>query len=85
MVKLNIEDGYYLLKCISTYDKEQTDANKEIIIQQRKNEAFGKEYDAFVEALNKKINEKLWQGIELIQDELVDTDDFFEIYEKYLQ
>ena len=79
------EDGYYLLKCISTYDKEQTDANKEIIIQQRKNEAFGKEYDAFVESLNKKINEKLWQGIELIQDESVDTDDFFEIYEKYLQ
>ena len=73
------------MKCISTYDKEQTDANKEIIIQQRKNEAFGKEYDAFVESLNKKINEKLWQGIELIQDESVDTDDFFEIYEKYLQ
>ena len=79
------EDGYYLLKCISTYDKEQTDANKAIIIQQRKNEAFGKEYDAFVASLSKKINEKLWQGIEMIQDEAVDTDDFFEIYEKYLQ
>lgn len=79
------EDGYYLLKCISTYDKEQTDANKEIIIQQRKDEAFGKEYDAFVASLSKKINETLWQGIELMQDESVDTDDFFEIYEKYLQ
>ena len=62
-----------------------TDANKEIIIQQRKDEAFGKEYDAFVASLSKKINETLWQGIELMQDESVDTDDFFEIYEKYLQ
>lgn len=77
------KDGYYLLKCISTYDKEQTDANKALIIQQRKDEAFGQEYDAFVETLSKKINEKLWQSIELIQDEAVDTDDFFEIFKKY--
>ncbi len=78
-------DGYYLLKCISTYDKEQTDANKERIIQQRKDETFGQEYDAFVEKLSKKINEKLWKSIEFLQDEDVDTDDFFEVYEKYLQ
>ncbi len=78
-------DGYYLLKCISTYDKEQTDANKQLIISQRKNEAFGEEYDAFVESLSKKINEKLWVEITLLQDENVDTDDFFEIYKKYFQ
>ena len=76
-------DGYYLLKCISTYDKEQTDANKELIIQQRKDAAFGQEYDAFVETLSKKINEKLWQSIELLQDASVDTDDFFKVFEKY--
>ncbi len=80
---IETEDGFYLLKCISTYDKEQTDANKVLIIQQRKNEAFGEEYDAFVETLSKKINEKLWQGIVLLQDENVDTDDFFAVYEKY--
>lgn len=82
---IETEDGYYLLKCISTYDKEQTDANKVLIIQQRKNEAFGQEYDAFVETLNKKINENLWQSIALVQDENVDTDDFFEVYEKYFK
>lgn len=82
---IQTEDGYYLLKCISTYDKEQTDANKVLIIQQRKNEAFGLEYDAFVENLSKKINEKLWQGIALVQDENVDTNDFFEVYEKYFE
>ena len=82
---IETEDGYYLLKCISTYDKEQTDANKELIIAQRKNEAFGEEYNAFVESLSKKINEKLWQEITLMQDANVDTDDFFEIYKKYFQ
>lgn len=80
---IQTEDGYYLLKCISTYDKAQTDANKQLILQQRKNEAFGKEYDAFVETLSKKLNKKLWKGIALLADERIDTDNFFEIYEKY--
>jgi len=82
---IRTEDGYYLLKCISTYDKEQTDANKVLIIQERKNKAFGEEYDAFVTTLSKKINEKLWDNIVLLQDEAVDTDDFFEVYEKYFE
>lgn len=82
---IETEDGYYLLKCISTYDKEQTDANKVLIIRQRKNEAFGLEYDAFVGTLSKKINEKLWESIALLQDENIDTDDFFEVYEKYFE
>jgi len=81
---IETQDGFYLLKCISTYDKEQTNANKERIAQERKNEAFGKEYDAFVETLSKKLNEKLWEGIGLLQDGNVNTDTFFEIYEKYL-
>ena len=80
---IQTEDGYYLLKCISTFDREQTDANKQLIIQQRKNQAFGKEYDAFVESLSKKLNDKLWQEVSLIQEEAVDTADFFEIYEEY--
>lgn len=80
---IETKDGYYLLKCVSTHDKEQTDANKQLIIQQRKNETFGKEYDAYVENLSKKLNEKLWQSIELVQDNSVNTNDFFEIYEDY--
>ena len=38
--------GYHIVKCISTYDKEETDANKLVIIEQRKKEAFSQEYDA---------------------------------------
>jgi len=80
---IETQDGYYLLKCISTYDKEQTEANKQLIAQERKNEAFGKEYDAFVENLSKTLNEKLWKQMDWIQDDDVNTDSFFEVYEKY--
>lgn len=75
--------GYYLLKCISTFDREQTDANKLVLIEERKNEAFGKEYEAFVKTLARKLNDKLWQQIELIHAEDVETDSFFDVYETY--
>ncbi|MBQ7776089.1 MAG: peptidylprolyl isomerase [Lachnospiraceae bacterium] len=75
--------GYYLLKCISTFDREQTDANKLVLIEERKNEAFGKEYEDFVNKLARKLNDDLWQEVELLQTEDVTTDSFFEVYEKY--
>ena len=78
------EDGYHILKCISTFDREETDANKMHIIEQRKKEAFGREYDAFVGTLIRDLNEKLLEEITLIRDEEVDTDSFFDVYHKYL-
>lgn len=75
--------GYYLLKCINTFDKEQTDAYKLVLEEERKNEAFGQEYEAFVKKLARKLNDKLWQKVELIRTEDVETDSFFDVYESY--
>lgn len=79
------EDGYYLLKCISTFDRAETDANKLVIIEKRKNEAFRKEYDAFVEKKARKLNEKLWEQVELNRTAGVDTKNFFEVYEECMK
>lgn len=75
--------GYHIIKCISTFDREETDANKKIIVEKRRQEAFGREYTAFVETLAKNLNRDLWDKIELIDDEKVTTDNFFVVYEKY--
>lgn len=77
------DNGYYILKCVSTLDREQTDANKLAIIEKRKQEAFAKEYDAFVNTLARKLNEKLWEKVELIHEPGVSTSNFFEIFAKY--
>lgn len=75
--------GYHIVKCISTYDKEETDANKLVIIEQRKKEAFSQEYDAFVNKLARKLNDKLWQQVDLIHSQDVKTSSFFEVFDKY--
>lgn len=77
------ESGYHIIKCINTFDREQTDANKLEIVEERRKEVFGQEYDAFVEKLNRGLNEKLWQQVGFLHDENVTTLNFFDVYEKY--
>lgn len=77
--------GYHIMKCISTFNKEATDANKIKIVEQRKEEAFGKEYDDFVKTLTKNLNKELWATISFIHDDNVVTSDFFEVYDEYFK
>ena len=49
-------------------------------MEQRREEVFSQEYDAFVETLTRKLNEELWESISFIHDENVATSDFLEIF-----
>ncbi len=80
---IETEAGYHIIKCISTFNREETDANKLKIMEERKNQAFGQEYDQFVETLVRNLNQKVWNEIELIHDSEVTTSNFFEVYTKY--
>lgn len=77
--------GYHIIKCISTFDKEETDSNKIKIMEQRKKEVFGQEYDAFVGTLTRKLNEDLWEEVRFIHNENVVTSDFFDVYYDYFE
>lgn len=77
------ESGYEIIKCLSTFDREQTDLNKLQIVEERRREVFGQEYDAFVKTLARQLNEKVWEEMELLRDEAVETKSFFDVYGKY--
>lgn len=72
--------GYHIIKCISTFNREETDANKIKIVEQRRKEVFSQEYDAFADSLTRNLNKELWDSVSLIHDENVKTTDFFQIY-----
>lgn len=76
-------DGYYIIRCVSTLDREETDANKEKIITQRKKEAFNEAYGTFVDEQVKQFNEELWTQIGMVHDANVTTESFFDVYEQY--
>ncbi len=77
------DKGYHIIKCLSTFDREETDANKLEIVEERRKEVFGEEYDAFVSTLVRGLNEDLWEELSLIHDSRVTTSGFFEVYGKY--
>ena len=77
------ETGYHIIKCLNTFNREETDANKLEIVEQRRQEAFGEEYDQFVDGLVRNLNQKLWDEITLIHNSEVKTSDFFEVYAQY--
>ncbi len=77
------EYGYHIIRCISTFNREETDANKIKIVKERKKEAFTAEYEQFLSGLTKNINTKEWDLITMIHDPNVITTDFFDNYETY--
>lgn len=77
------EIGYHIIKCVSTFNREETDANKLKIVEQRKNEVFGQEYNKFVDTLVRNLNQELWNQISLIHNSEVTTSNFFEVYGEY--
>lgn len=80
---IETEAGYHIIKCISTFDREQTDMNKLTIVEERRREVFGQEYDAFVQTLARQLNTELWDSMKLLHDEEVTTADFFDVYAEY--
>ncbi|MBQ7942742.1 MAG: peptidylprolyl isomerase [Lachnospiraceae bacterium] len=75
--------GYHIIKCISTFDKEETDRNKLKIIEQRRKEVFNETYTEFTQGLTGNINQELWDSISFLENEEVHTSSFFEIYQKH--
>lgn len=76
--------GYHIIKCITTFNRKETDDNKVKIVEKRKEEVFGQEYEAFAEPLVKKLNDRLWEQVTLLHDEEIVTDNFFEVYKQYV-
>ena len=73
-----LEDGYHILKCIDTLDREKTDRNKLDIIEARRNEVFGTEYDGFVETLARRINKKAYEELDFLSIKGVRFPNFFD-------
>lgn len=77
------DEGYYIIKCISPFNREETDQNKVKIIEQRRKEEFNRQYTDFVSGLPRDMNDKLWDSAGFIEDKNVTTSTFFDVYDKY--
>lgn len=80
---IETEYGYHIIKCISTFDRDETDANKVKIVEQRKNEAFNQVYVEYVKGLYSNLNRKLWDSLTFDAHSDGRTTNFFDVYNAY--
>lgn len=77
---IETEFGYHIIKCLSTFNREETDLRKQIIADERREEVFGQEYDEFASTLVTYMNETLWNSLSIKKLDKVETSSFFDIY-----
>lgn len=81
--KIKTKNGWYFIYCTNNYNQELTDANKSVILQQRREEAFDDVYNEYLPKLHSEFNEKVWNEVKIEVDKEITTDSFFKVYEKY--
>ena len=75
------DEGISIVKCLSSYDRERTDANKARLVEKRRAEAFDKVYSDFVHDLYTDFNTGLWDDLQISDRSLDTTENFFDVYE----
>ena len=77
------DDGYYFVKCLNKFEEQLTQDNKSNIRIKREKEQFEDTYQDFVDSSTFELNEALWSSITLDDTSDIQTDSFFDVYDKY--
>ncbi len=77
------EFGYHILMCTSSFDRDETDANKAGILKSRQQEEFNRIYDEYVQTLVSNLNLPLWESVNYQKRPTVNTTGFFDIYDRH--
>jgi foldase protein PrsA len=79
--KIQVDGGYYFIRCLNKYEEELTETNKDVIRERREKGQFDDAYAEFVASAVYEMNEEIWDGVTLEgMDDVITTDDFFQIY-----
>lgn len=62
---IETDSGYYVVQLTSLLDREATDTKKESIVKERQNDKYQEIFDAWKEATEITVHEKVWKKISL--------------------
>lgn len=72
----------YIIKCINDYDEVMTGANKQILVEEKKQEEFDKEYRPYEKDVNVEFNTDLWNEISMPNSKEVIGANIYDILEE---
>ena len=75
-------NGYYIIKCVSSYDSLKTEENKKELLNKYKNEEFKKVYEPYMKNQTFEYNDEAYNDID-INEIVTDNNNLYEIFDKY--
>lgn len=79
---IQLEDGFWLVQCVSDYEMDATRERKNQIYKERKNWAFQQIYGQFQTEHKVSIPDEVWAEISFEGGEESETSDFFALYQE---
>ncbi len=80
---LTVEDKRYIFRSVSAYDADKTEKNKEVMLKQRKQDAFLTKYKEFMDSTEYKTNDKVWDTLIIADFDGISFGGFYDICDKY--
>lgn len=80
---LESEDGWRIVKCVTSYDKEATAAHKEELEQEKRREVFEEKMREFLTESPAAFNETLWESVRISGEAQDVGGNFYASYQKY--
>lgn len=81
---ITTDDGYYIFKCINKYNRELSEANKSLVIKDRKERLVDDIVSSQEEKYYSHISESALDSITISEKDEVQSDSFFEVINKYI-
>lgn len=82
---ISSEDGYYFIRCLSKFEKELSEKNKDVILVRRRKQQFDDVFQSFIEKSTFVFHEELWNELKIDTSSKIKTDRFFEMYDEYFK
>ena len=79
--RIDVDGGYYFLKCVNKYDAELTEENKKKILTNKEKAQFEDMYHQYVDEAVTALNEKVWSKVTIEDSSAITTDTFFSVYD----
>ena len=80
---IELEDGYYIVKCLNQYIQDKTEINKKEILDKYKESAFMDIYKPYIDKQIYEYNDKDYNNID-IETLVLDNNNLYGVFETYM-
>jgi foldase protein PrsA len=80
---IETKEGYYIVKCLNSYNEEKTNANKIALLEKHKEKAFKEIYEPFINKQLFEYNDKDYNNID-ITSLVLDNNDLYGVFKTYI-